>query len=51
MVTAEDEFIIIVCHATRPDDGLIKEGTGGGVKSWGCVAGGIVEPRAISHDR
>ena len=31
MVTAEDELVIVVCHATRPDDGLIIEGAGGGV--------------------
>ena len=31
MVTAEVHLIVVVCHATRPDEGLIVEGAGGGV--------------------
>ena len=31
MVTAEGHLVIVVCHATDPDAGLIVEGAGGGV--------------------
>ena len=31
MVTAEGHLVIVVCHATNPDAGLIVQGAGGGV--------------------
>ena len=48
MDTAEVHLIVVVCHATRPDEGAIVEGAGGRVNHWKMggeeICGGALLP-------